>query len=167
MKEVDGYYLSSLLFKEYAEHEKALYFLNRAYRTQDFSRDVVSQRELGLQKKRKFDLFGAKEAFAFAAKAGDPISQYELAKLCCEDREIYRELLEAASHKLVQAKVSFYRFQLEAHQYEKAYGLLVEILLTVKGIRLEGIPHISTEFDSSCDDVALSELLYEISIRDT
>lgn len=149
VNQLNKFYLEYVLFTEYGEHENAAICLSKAKNNNDLPQHIKARREMGFKLKKEKSLDMAKEAFWSAAEAGDPISQYELAKLSKDDKEKYQDLLKLASNKLIQAKTEMYRFYIEDHQYEKAFYELVDILNDRedrKGLKLERIPQISGKF---------------------
>lgn len=124
---MNAYYLSFIICKQYNDDVNAQIYLNLArYHDEDLPNHIVQNRNLGFVLKKADQLEKSKEAFRLSAEAGDPISQYELARLLGSRDLKFEGLLKAAQENLAHAKVELYLFYLQTKQYEKAYEKLQE-----------------------------------------
>lgn len=137
-------YFSYILFDKYGSHESASYFFNKLNKSSFIYKDVTKgTRDFGFSLKDA-NSADAKEFFSAAADAGDPICQYELAKLS-ENLEERERLMRRASNLLIQADVELYKIYINTRQYGEAYCKLSQILREVE-VEIYGIPQISRKF---------------------
>ncbi len=149
-KSAKFYYLTSVVFKEEGNQENSLIFLKLAGNSEN---DLLlkygnKDRENGFKFKKNGNIKESIEAFSKGADSGDPVSQYELAKVLGKDDVRYGQLLILASSSLFQAQLFLYKFFLKKYEYEKANHFLMSLMEFTQRIKLTvpELPNVDKSF---------------------